>query len=210
VPPEAQPGGHLPRTAGKALRVFFRHASPQVLLLALVWDAGWRVAMGGWRWLDAGVFLGLIAYWPFHEWLIHAFTLHHPPRRFGARTFDYRVAARHRAHHADPWNLEEVFVPLHVYPWIMPLLVLGAFVLAPDARIAMTGLSTYALLSLNYEWSHYLAHIAWSPPLAYYRRRVREHRWHHFRDEHSFWGVSSGLADRCFGTARPPGLRPGT
>jgi hypothetical protein len=52
---------------------------------------------------------------------------------------------------------------------------------------------------------HFLAHIPWCPsgPLlgAYYQRRVREHRYHHFRNENFWWGVSMGLGDRVLGTA---------
>ncbi|HUJ02485.1 MAG TPA: hypothetical protein VLW75_02530, partial [Rhizomicrobium sp.] len=44
-------------------------------------------------------------------------------------------------------------------------------------------------------------HIPWCPGLAYYRARVREHRWHHFRNENFWWGVSMGLGDRIFRTA---------
>jgi hypothetical protein len=36
---------------------------------------------------------------------------------------------------------------------------------------------------------------------AYYQRRVREHRYHHFRNENYWWGVSMGLGDRLLGTA---------
>ena len=48
---------------------------------------------------------------------------------------------------------------------------------------------------------HYLAHIPWCPDNSYYQRRVREHRWHHFRNENYWWGVSMGLGDRVLGTA---------
>jgi hypothetical protein len=30
---------------------------------------------------------------------------------------------------------------------------------------------------------------------------VREHRWHHFRNENYWWGVSMGMGDRLFRTA---------
>jgi hypothetical protein len=32
---------------------------------------------------------------------------------------------------------------------------------------------------------------------------VREHRYHHFRNENFWWGVSMGLGDRVLGTAPP-------
>lgn len=197
----AQPPKELPCEARAAVATFFRHASPRILLAALAIAVGWRLALGGWRGLDFGVALALILWWPLNEWLIHVFMLHHRPRRLGRFTLDYLVARKHRQHHADPWNLPLVFIPLHVYPLALPAIVLTFLGLAPDARIALTALSVYALLSLHYEWSHYLAHIGWHPPLAHYARRVREHRLHHFRNEHYWWGVSMGSADRWLGTA---------
>ncbi len=201
APRPAQPPKDLPRDARTAVATFLSFASPLILLFALIWDAGWRLALGGWRWLDLWVALGLFAYWPINEWLIHVFILHNPPRQIGRARFDYLVARKHREHHADPWNLRLVFIPLHIFPLALPALVILAFWLAPDIRIAMTFLTAYAVLSLHYEWCHYLAHIGWHPKLGYYAKRVREHRLHHFRNEQYWWGVSMGSGDRWLGTA---------
>lgn len=197
----AQPPRDLPRTAGAAVATFFRHASPRILLAATLAAVAARLYLGHWRPADAWFALGLLLYWPLNEWLIHVFILHHRPRRLLGRKWDYYVASKHRKHHRDPWHLPLVFIPLHIYPLSLPALVFTAWLLTPDLPLALTWLSAYLLLSLHYEWSHYLAHIGWCPPLAYYRRRVREHRLHHFRNERYWWGVSMGAADRLLGTA---------
>lgn len=197
--PAAQPK-HLPRTAGEAFRVFLSTPSPLMVSMLAVTAVITRLYIGGWSWWDAAIVAALLAYWPINEWLIHVFLLHYKPRKILGRTFDFALPRKHRAHHADPWDLSLVFIPRHVFLWTPPLFVLIVW-LAPDRGLALTFVATYLVLGVHYEWSHFLAHIGWCPPLEYYRRRVREHRLHHFRNENYWWGVSMGAADRLFGTA---------
>lgn len=158
----------------------------------------WRWQLGPWAWADTVVVLGLLAYWPLNEWLIHTRILHVRPRRIFGVLFDIPVARSHRAHHASPWELRLVFVPLHIHCFATVLLLVLALIL-PDAPLLWTLLSAYLLLGLHYEWVHYLAHIRYEPKL--YSKRIKEHRLHHFRHEQNWWGVSTGLADRWLGTA---------
>lgn len=197
--PAPQPK-HLPRTAREALRTFLSTPSPLLVITMALTALAARIALGGWSVWDAVIAVALLAWWPINEWLIHVFVLHYKPRRIFGRTFDFPLPRKHRAHHADPWDLSLVFIPRHVFFWTPPLFALIVW-LAPDRGLALTFVATYLLLGVHYEWSHYLAHIGWCPPLEYYRRRVREHRLHHFRNENYWWGVSMGLGDRLLGTA---------
>jgi len=199
-PPET-----LPRDARAALAVFARHPSPLLIALFAAILAGWRVAYGSFGWGDVIVAAAIVAYFPFNEWLIHVFMLHYKPRRLFGRTLDFYLPKTHRRHHADPWNLKWVFIPRHIHLWTVPQVALILWLLWPWKEFALTGLATYLLLGLHYEWVHFLSHIPWCPSRgivgAYYQRRVREHRWHHFRNENFWWGVSMGLGDRALGTA---------
>src|SRR3989344_1502419 len=94
----------------------------------------------------------------------------------------------------DAWR---VFLS-HPSPLIL-LAVLGAA--GPWRALVLTASLAFLLQGLHYEWVHYLAHISWRPRMAYYERRVLEPRWHHFRNERLWWGVSRGLGDRVLGTA---------
>jgi sterol desaturase/sphingolipid hydroxylase (fatty acid hydroxylase superfamily) len=47
---------------------------------------------------------------------------------------------------------------------------------------------------------HFLCHTRYWPKSARYRRLVRNHRLHHFKNEHYWFGVSSDAADRVLGT----------
>lgn len=198
-----RPPDSLPRDWRVALRTFAAHTSPQLLGLFVAVLGGWRLALGNFGWDDAAVAAAVLAYFPLNEWLIHVVILHYRPRQIFGRTLDFYLPRTHRRHHADPWNLHWVFIPRHIHFWAVPQIALILWLLWPWKELALTGISVYLLLGLHYEWTHYLAHIPWCPPLEYYRRRVREHRYHHFRNEKFWWGVSFGLADRALRTAPP-------
>jgi hypothetical protein len=195
-PPET-----LPRDAASALKVFCAHPSSLLIAAFVVLFGSWRLVLGGFGWVDALIALALVAYFPVNEWLIHVFMLHYQPKRLFGRTIDFHLPITHRRHHADPWNLQWVFIPRHVHFWVLPLIGLLLWALWPWKEWALTGVTVYLLLGLHYEWVHFLAHIPWCPASAYYQRRVREHRYHHFRNENYWWGVSMGMGDRLLGTA---------
>ncbi len=57
------------------------------------------------------------------------------------------------------------------------------------------------VLGLGYEWTHYLIHSDYKPKTRFYRAIWRNHRQHHFKNEHYWFTVtSSGTADRVLGT----------
>ena len=192
-----------PRTRADALRVFFSSLSPRWLIAMIVPAVAARIWVGGWSVWDAVIVAAIVAYWPINEWLIHVFMLHYKPVTLMGRTIDFHLPRTHREHHANPWYLPRVFIPRHIFPTTAPFFALIIW-LSPDKGLALTFVAFYLLMGLHYEWCHYLAHIGWCPKIAYYERRVREHRMHHFRNENYWWGVSMGLGDRLFGTAPDP------
>lgn len=202
-----RPPDHLPRDATTALQVFWSHPSTLLIAAFVVLCGGARFALGGFSWIDAAIALAILAYFPVNEWLIHVVMLHWKPRRLLGRTIDFYLPKTHRRHHADPWNLKWVFIPRHVHALVIPTIGLLLLVLWPWKHWVLTAVTVYLVLGLHYEWVHFLAHIPWCPQRGvwarYYQRRVREHRYHHFRNENYWWGVSMGLGDRLFGTAPP-------
>ena len=53
----------------------------------------------------------------------------------------------------------------------------------------------------NYEWVHYLVHSDYRPRSKAFRAVWRNHRLHHYKNEHYWFTVTtSGTADRLFGT----------
>src|SRR5262245_46898693 len=104
--------GESPRRLGAAFLVFVRHTSPRILIAALIAAMAVRFAVGGWSWQDLLPVVGLLAVWPIQEWLIHVCILHFKPIALWGRVIDFRVPREHRAHHAAPWDLELVYIPL--------------------------------------------------------------------------------------------------
>jgi hypothetical protein len=196
-----RPPDTSPRDLRTAVSVFMTHASPQLIAAFIIMFAGWRLALGPFGQWDVVVALATIAYFPFNEWLIHVFMLHYRPRKVFGRKIDFYLPKTHRRHHAEPWDLKWVFIPRHVHFWTLPTVGLLLLIFWPWKELVLTYVVVYLMLGLHYEWVHFLAHIPWCPPSAYYQRRVREHRYHHFRNENFWWGVSMGLGDRVLRTA---------
>lgn len=196
-----RPPDTLPRERGAALRLFWTHPSPLLIAAFVLGFGAWRLSMAPLGWKDAAVAAAVLAYFPFNEWLIHVYLLHYKPRRLFGRTIDFHLPVTHRRHHADPWNPRWVFIPRHVHALTLPAVAILLWALWPWKELVLSGEVSYLLLGLHYEWVHYLAHIPWCPDIGHYRQRVREHRYHHFRNENYWWGVSMGSGDRFFGTA---------
>jgi hypothetical protein len=189
-----------PRSLGPALRVFLRFFSPRALLTLTVVACAWRLSLGSYTAWDAAIVVGWWAFWPIQEWLIHVFILHFRPRQVLGVWIDPATPRSHRAHHADPWDLGETWIPRWVHPYALPLAAAIWLGLAPSLALGATGLATYLLMATHYEWCHYIAHIPWTPDLRFYKELKRAHLNHHFRDEKQWWGVSMRLADRLLGT----------
>jgi hypothetical protein len=201
----ASAAGTTPGTIREALPVFLAHGSPRVLLGALGLALGARLAVGGWSAWDLVPPAVILAVWPLQEWLIHVGILHWKPRRIGGRELDFRVPRAHRAHHAAPYDIPLVFIPFHAFLYSLPLLAALCFALTPTPALALTSLAVYLLLALHYEWIHFLIHTRVWPRSRAYQRLWRNHRLHHFKNEHYWYGVTRLRGDRLLGTAADAG-----
>jgi hypothetical protein len=187
------------RTLGEARRVFLRHGSPWFLLVASAAYVAALVVHGHWSWGQLVVVAALLAAQPFVEWLIHVYVLHAKPRRLAGRTLDSAQARKHRAHHADPRNLDILFIPMsgHVTGTLVGLAICA---LLPTWSMRFALLATMALQSLAYEWIHFLVHTDYKPKTRAYRRLYVGHRLHHFRNENYWYGVSRRFGDTVLRT----------
>jgi len=169
-----------------------------------------RVAVGDFGWGDVVAVAAMLVVYPFGEWAIHVFLLHMKPFGFRGRRVLPVAARAHRAHHREPGDLDMVLL----YWWQVGLLLLVAVpatVLVGGGIAAaiggglpwgpmLTGLVTGYVLVFTYEWTHYLIHTAYVPRTRVYRSIWRNHRLHHFKNEHFWHGVTQNLSDRVLGT----------
>ncbi len=190
-----------PATARQFFVAFYGHMSPRILTALAAGLVGFRVYLGNWSSADLIAPVCIIAFWPVLEWLIHAYILHMKPRKIFGVNFDLSVGRTHRAHHANPSDLSDITINKEVFPTVVPVLIGLAYWLFPTLELATGALAMFFTLSLHYEFCHFIGHVAWQPPVEYYRRRQRMHRLHHYRDEKLWWGVSTGLGDLLLGTA---------
>lgn len=197
----AKAHGESPATLAEAWRVFFKYWSPRVMAAYAAIALAIRFAAGGWTWWDLAVVAAVILWWPLQEWLIHVFILHWKPVKVGKFTIDPLVSQKHRLHHRDPWRLETVFIPIHIHPFAPFIQGAFWFLAMPTTPLALTGIATYFVFALHYEWVHYLVHTRYRPKSFIYDRLWRNHRLHHFMNEHYWYGVTMLSGDKILGTA---------
>ncbi len=200
TPPKSTgPGPECPKRMIDVVRVFFRHASPRILVVLAMVAVGIRVAHSAFDWQDLGIALGLVVAWPAVEWLIHVFLLHFRPLHVGGKVWDPKVSQAHRAHHREPWQANLIFVPLHTYFLSVPLITL--LWLGPlPLTYGLTGLAATALLALHYEWVHHLLHTRYVPKTGMYKAMWKHHRLHHMKNEQYWFGVTTRFADKLLAT----------
>jgi folate-dependent phosphoribosylglycinamide formyltransferase PurN len=68
-----------------------------------------------------------------------------------------------------------------------------------DRVLVTAGLAGFCMIFL-YEWTHFLIHTAYRPRSAAYKAIWKNHRLHHFKNEHFWHGVTNNLSDRVLGT----------
>ncbi len=195
---------------GRAWREFLHRESPWAIGSGILALAILRVLVGHPTWRDAVAVASMVAVYPFGEWAIHVYLLHAKPFRIRGRRVDTMAARAHRAHHREPNDLDMVLL----YWWQAALLMLlavpltiaaGALIVTPTAgpvplgALISAGLAGFVMIFL-YEWTHFLIHTAYRPRSAAYRAIWKNHRLHHFKNEHFWHGVTNNLSDRVLGT----------
>ncbi|QZT64816.1 sterol desaturase family protein [Mycolicibacterium austroafricanum] len=196
-------------TLTDAGREFWRHPSPWMIAATLVVASGARIAYGDWQITDALVPAVMLAAFPFFEWLVHVCILHWRPRKIGVLRIDPLLARKHREHHVDPRDIGLIFIPWQALLWVLPVALGIALLAFPRTALGLTFLTFLTVLGLCYEWCHYLVHTDYKPKSAVYRAVWRNHRQHHFKNEHYWFTVTSaGTADRVLGTYPDPATVP--
>jgi hypothetical protein len=190
---------------GGAWRSFWRAPSPWLISSFLVAAVVVRAAVGGGAWWELLIPIGLVAAFPLIEWVIHVCILHWRPRTVGPVEIDSLLARKHREHHADPRDIPLVFIPWQALAWLLPAYVVVAWLATPSTTSMLTLLVSVYGLKLGYEWTHYLVHSDYRPRSRWFRSVWRNHRLHHYKNEHYWFTVTTaGTADRLLGTYPDP------
>lgn len=192
-------------TLGGALRYFYTHPSPWVLLVISLSFWTFRVILGvPFGWIDLAIGLGVMAYWPFQEWWMHRWLLHLGPITVFGKTFEPDFTRTHRLHHEKPDDMGWVFLPVpHIFGSLITFTVIG-YLLTFDISKTAVFMGSASLSTLLYEWTHYLTHTNYKPKTAYYRKIWQLHRWHHYKHEGYWFSFTIPHIDGWFGTGPAP------
>jgi hypothetical protein len=204
--------GREVKTLGQAWGEFRAKRSPKLILFAILVTLAIRLALGAPDWRDAVAAVALIVIYPFGEWAIHVYLLHLKPFRVRGEKVELATARAHREHHEQPNDLFMIllapseavalmFLAVPLTPLLAGLAIAAAGGSVPYAAL-VTGVLTGQLLVAIYEWTHFLIHTAYRPHSRYYRSIWRNHRLHHFKNEHYWHGITNTIGDRALGTLR--------
>jgi hypothetical protein len=198
------------KTLGSAWRAFLHKESPWVLGAGVVALLVVRAFAGALTWRDSVAVALMLAIYPFGEWAIHVYLLHAKPVRIRGRKFETVAARAHRAHHGDPNDLDMVLLYWWQAAFLMlvavPLTVaVGSLIATPIAGpvplgAMVTGAIAGYCMVFVYEWTHFLIHTAYRPHSRAYKTIWRNHRLHHFKNEHFWHGITNNVSDRVLGT----------
>jgi Fatty acid hydroxylase superfamily len=203
--------GREVRTLAEARREFAHKRSPWVIGAGVLALIGLRVALGNFSWADLVAAAAILIVYPFGEWAIHVYLLHMRPFTIGRRRIDPPAARAHREHHSEPNDLSIILLsPIEVVQLLLLAVpaTVGVIALAwtlvgdapPLGAMVSAALAAYVAIGV-YEWTHFLIHTAHRPRSRYYRAVWRNHRLHHFKNEHYWHGITNELSDRVLGTA---------
>jgi len=132
------------------------------------------------------------------EYVTHRFLFHLKAPR---NPFFLKMLKRlHYDHHADPDNLHLLFLPLW---YSIPLMIItGGIVYAFTTTLIITNafISGVMLFFLLYEWTHYIAHRPVQPLTTWGKWMKKVHKWHHYKNENYWYGVTHPGFDYVMGT----------
>ena len=203
------------KTLAAARREFAHKRSPWMILGAMVALGAVRLWLGDPSWRDAVAVSAMLVVYPFGEWAIHVYLLHMKPVRIAGRRVEPPAARDHREHHEEPNDLGIILLAPKELAQLLFLAVpvtvgLGCLAVGLVAGPVPLGAAISAALAgyvaiFVYEWTHFLIHTAHRPRSRYYRAVWRNHRLHHFKNEHYWHGITNNVSDRVLGTN--PGAR---
>lgn len=198
------------KTLGEAGREFAKRHSPWIILAAIAVLVAVRALIGEPTWRDAVAVAAMLVVYPFGEWAIHVYLLHAEPIEIRGRRFELVTTREHRSHHRQPNDLMTLLLgPKELAGLLLiavPLVAAAGGLLiglvagpVPIGAMVSAALAGYVLVGV-YEWVHFLIHTAYRPRSRYYRGIWRNHRLHHFKNEHYWHGITQNLSDRVLGT----------
>jgi len=160
------------------------------ILLTIIWFDGYSAIIA----LIAGALFYAVA-----EYFVHRFLLHEFPRLFPT------LYKGHAAHHEHPRDLNHLFSPVHYDILIYCVYIPVVWLLVRQPSIVAAAVTGTLLFQLYYQWMHYVSHRPIVPRTAWGKWMKKRHLLHHYKDEHTWYGVSHPVLDYAMGTHKEKG-----
>jgi hypothetical protein len=192
-------------TRGQAWVEFWKHPSPWMMGGTIVGASIARGFVHRFSWTELIVPVLFVLFFPVIEWVVHVVVLHWKPVRVAGVRIDPLVSRKHRAHHANPRDIPLIFIPWQVMIGLLVGTVLIGLFAFSDRAAGLTFMIGVSIVGFTYEWMHYLIHSDYKPKNKVYKAIWRNHRLHHYKNEHYWFTVTTtATADRLFGTYPDP------
>ena len=178
------------------ISAFFRHGSNAVLGAAIALVAiAFALKEISFSW--TGALIGALVFFS-SEYTTHRFLFHARPSKIGwVQKLQHRL---HYDHHIDPPKLALLFLPV----WFtvpVTILYFGVYYAIVHNVGLAASLMFGSLVALTYyEWVHYVAHIAFNPKTPFGKYVKKYHLWHHYKNEHLWYGVTNPSMDFVMGS----------
>ena len=177
---------------------FLRHGSNGVLLVAIV-GLSLAFAFHGIAFFPLAAVIGAAIFF-ISEYTTHRFLFHALPSKIGwINRLQHRL---HYDHHIDPPKLELLFLPLWFVIPVAALYYVVYFAIVRNPVQAVSFAFGAICALMFYEWVHFVAHVGITPvtPLGKYMKKY--HLWHHFKNEHYWFGVTNPSMDYVMASYR--------
>ncbi len=169
------------------------------MLVAAIAAGAVAFAVGVFHFSWIGALIGALIFFS-SEYTTHRFLFHAKPSPSGwVRKLQHRL---HYDHHIDPPKLDLLFLPVwFVVP--VALLYFGIYLsITRSIAVAVSLVFGTICALLFYEWVHYIAHVPFTPVTPFGKHMKKYHLWHHFKNEHFWFGVTNPSMDFAGATYR--------
>ncbi len=151
--------------------------------------------------LPTGVFIGIVLFgtglffWSFLEYVLHRFVFHYKLKGKIGERIHFIFHGVHHDYPNDAMRLvlpPSVSIPLAILFYYFHYFLFGSVYMSPIYAGFVTGY-------LIYDISHYAIHHS-TFKNKFWQNIKKHHMYHHYKDDHAGYGVSSKFWDIIFGT----------
>ena len=191
---------NLPISYRQMLRFLLQGSGIWAMFMVALAAVVWKALVGGWLWWDLLVIVGFLLFSGIVEWVIHSWLYHANPVPLVGWRLVSDTYRQHIEHHENPADLARLLITYKGVLILAVVVFVGSALLFQSINIAATMVLGFIVVGVMIEVVHLICHCRIPHQTFLMQRIVRLHRIHHHHDGQNFYGVSSSLGDRCFGT----------